>query len=63
MALFHYYSFCAIIEFYRFEAVSLLSEQAVFEDHLPPRVGMKFLDVKFFVVLGANVISPGTQTR
>ena len=52
-----------ITEFDRFEAVSLLSEQAVFEDHLPPRVGMKFLDVKFFVVLGANVISPGTQTR
>ena len=52
-----------IIEFDRFEAVSLLSEQAVFEDQLPPRVCMKFLVIKFFLVLGTNVISPETQTR
>ena len=63
MALFHYYSFCAVIEFYRFEAVSLLSEQAVFEDQLPPRVCIKFLVIKFFIVIGTNVISPETQTR
>ena len=63
MALFHYYSFCAIIKFERFEAVSLLSEQAVFEDQLPPRVCIKFLVIKFFLVLGTNVISPETQTR
>ena len=63
MALFHYSSFCAIIEFDRFEAVSLLSEQAVFEDQLPPRVCIKFLVIKFFLVLGTNVISPETQTR
>ena len=63
MAPFHYSSFCAIIEFDRFEAVSLLSEQAVFEDQLPPRVCIKFLVIKFFLVLGTNVISPETQTR
>lgn len=63
MVLFHYYSFCAIIEFDRFEAVSLLSEQAVFEDQLPPRVCIKFLVIKFFLVLPTNVISPETQTR
>ena len=52
-----------IIEFYRFEAVSLLSEQAVFEDQLPPRVCIKFLVIKFFLVLATNVISRETQTR